>query len=133
MPKVSLIILLVLAGNGICNAKTFECQFSPKSGDGNSSCRVDTAADWRSNKCRQDYSDTLFARCDGRPGLDQLVCYFANPTNPPNLDAKSIIKQAGVNAVAIEMLDTFPASAGAPLVLEYKDGKNARYVTCAPN
>jgi hypothetical protein len=135
MPKVSLIILLILAANGFCNAATFECQFSPKAGDENSSCQVDTAVDWKLNKCRQDYSGTLFARCDGRSpgGVNQLICYFANPANPPNLDAKSIINQAGVDAVAIEWLGTFPPSAGAPLVLDYKDGEKARSVSCAPN
>ena len=132
MSKVSLIILLILAGSGFCNAATFECQFSPKSGNENSSCMVDTTADWKLNKCRQDYSATLFARCDGRFAGDQLICYFANPANPPNLDLKSVINQAGVDAVAIEWLGTFPPSTGAPLTLDYKDGKDPRSITCAP-
>jgi hypothetical protein len=133
MPKVSLVILLSLAANGFCNAATFECQFSANAGGESRSCRVDTTADWKLNKCRQDYSATLFARCDGRLAGDQFICYFANPANPPNLDAESVINQAGVDAVAIEWLGTFPPSAGAPLVLDYKDGKDARSVSCAPN
>lgn len=136
MRKVLAGALLIVAGHSFCKAAVFECEFSPKGADQNGySCRVDTAAEWKTEpkKCRQDYSVTLFGECAGRSpgGVNQLICYFANPASPPNLDVKSVIAQAGVYAVAIEWV-SFPPSVG-PIVLDYKDGQNARSISCAPN
>ncbi len=123
MRGISLTALLILSAQGFCNAATFDCEFSPKTGSQNNfSCKVDTSVDWHNEqtKCRQDYSSTLFGQCDGRSpgGTNQLICYFASPTSPPNLDANSIIGQAGVYSVGVEWIG-FPPST-ASIVLENK-------------
>jgi hypothetical protein len=137
MRTIALSIFITLAAKGFSSAAPFTCQFNTKTDSPNGfSCKVETTTDWtkETTKCRQDYSDTLFGQCDGlQPGgVDQLICYFANPANPPNLNTKDLINQPGVYATVIEWTGTLPPSA-APMVFEYKDGASRRLVSCMPD
>lgn len=135
MRTISLSMLLLLAVEASCYAATFECEFSPATGQQNgASCQVDTTADLKNAaKCSQNYSATLFAQCAGRApgGVDQLICYFANPANPPNLNVKDPIELPGVYVSTIEWTGTVPPSA-APVVLDYKDAEGRYWVSCGP-
>lgn len=135
MRGTSLTVLLTLAVQECCNAAPIYCNFTPQAGSQSEfSCILDTTADWKDDqkKCRQDYSGTLFAQCSVRSpdgGTKQLICYFANPISPPNLNAGSVINQTGVYAVAIEWISS--PSAIDSLVFDYKDGQDALSITCS--
>lgn len=138
MRAISLSVLFILAVEGFAHAATFQCEFIAKAGSQSDfSCPVDTTASLTAEvgKCRQDFSATLFGECDGRSpgGVNQLICYFASPANPPNLVPTSIIDQAGVYAVAIEWTDWTVGQSIPPIVFDYKDGQNSRTITCTPN
>lgn len=137
MRTIALSIFIILTAIGFSNAAPFTCTFNTKADSPDDfSCKVETTTDWtkEATKCRQDYSDILFGQCDGRQpgGADQLICYFANPASPPNLNGKNLIDQPGVYATVIEWTGTFPPSA-APIVFDYKDGRARRTVSCTPD
>ena len=135
MRATALALVILLTPNGISFAAPFTCDFdSPSASSQNAfSCKVETTTDPTKEvtKCRKDYSATLFGQCDGvQPGgVDQLVCFFANPATPPNPSAKYLIEQPGVYVVAREWTGTIPPSS-ASIVVEYKDGTISSRVSC---
>jgi hypothetical protein len=134
MRAISLSVFLILAVRGFSHAATFECMFSPGQ-EGGSTCVVNTKADLNiGSKCLEHYSNTLFGQCAGREtgSGDQLICFFANPVNPPNL-GRSVIEQVGVYAVAIEWASTIGATSVQAMHFDYKDGQTPRSVDCAPS
>ena len=137
MRMAALSVLAILAANGFANASPFTCTFGAESSPNDFSCAVETTTDWTKEtiKCRKDFSDTLFGECFGRQpgGVDQLVCYYAAPVNPP-LDPRGddLIDKPSVRAVTIQWTGTFPPSA-APMLFYYKDASASRLISCTPN
>jgi hypothetical protein len=132
MRPIPLAVFLILVTGGFSYAATFECQFAPGQGSG-ASCAVDTKADLNTaSKCLQNYSATLFAQCVGRQtgSGDQLLCFFGNPANPPNLGPHSVVDDQAY-AVAIEWASTLGATGVQAMHFAYKDAQQSYSVDCS--
>jgi hypothetical protein len=114
-------------------AAVFQCTFNPPP-TGSTTPQVCSVDSTKITPCRQAYSPTLFALCQGGvhvPGtVSHLGCYFATPDNAASLEtsagldpeafAKATASQPGTHAVAMQWLPT-TSTPGNNMGLLYTD------------